>query len=134
MDAKPDVKYTHHVADRPGVSRKSNVEYVQPQYIVDCLNNLFLLPTSQYAPGNALPAHLSPFVDNEKEGYLPNRHKEILHLKGEEVVEDESEVEEPVPAPKKASKKEKEAEKEKIVPLGKGDADMSSDSDDNDSE
>jgi len=53
-----------------------------------------LLPTSQYSPGATLPAHLSPFVDNEKEGYIPNRYREISHLKGEEVMESDDEEEE----------------------------------------
>ena len=53
------------------------------------------------------PAHLSPFIDNEKEGYVPIRQKEIAHLKGEEVVESSSDEEEEVePAPKKSSKKD----------------------------
>lgn len=103
LDANPEIKYTHHVIDRPLREKQKNVDYIQPQYIVDSLNNLYLLPTSQYAPGAPLPAHLSPFVDNEKEGYIPNRHKEIQHLKGEEVVESESEEEpeQPEPQPKK---------------------------------
>lgn len=55
---------------------------------------MYLLPTSQYAPGASLPAHLSPFIDNEKEGYVPNRQKEIAHLKGEEIIESESDHDE----------------------------------------
>jgi hypothetical protein len=31
-----------------------------------------------------LPAHLSPFVDNSKEGYIPMRQKEINQFKGVE--------------------------------------------------
>jgi len=53
-----------------------------------------LLPTTQYTPGTSPPPHLSPFVDSKLEGYIPSREKEILHLKGEEVVESESEAEE----------------------------------------
>lgn len=47
LDENPDVKIkiTHHVMDRGLPSRKeNNREYVQPQYIIDSLNNLFLLP------------------------------------------------------------------------------------------
>lgn len=79
---------------------------------MDSLNNLYLLPTSQYSPGAALPAHLSPFVDNEKEGYVPNRQKEISHLKGEEVFDSESEEEEPAPTLKEKKKADKEEKEE----------------------
>lgn len=46
LDATPNAKYTHHVIDRPVAKKNSNIEYVQPQYVVDSLNNLFLLPTA----------------------------------------------------------------------------------------
>ena len=68
-------RVTHVCMDRPvpaGSIDKSK-EYVQPQYIVDSVNNLFLLPTKPYMPGVAAPAHLSPFIDNEQEGYMPER-------------------------------------------------------------
>ena len=46
-------KVTHHVIDRPltGVKLDSTKEYVQPQWIADSLNNLFMLPTQTYRPG-----------------------------------------------------------------------------------
>jgi pescadillo protein len=123
LDSNSKAKYTHHVLDRLSFAKTTNVEYIQPQYLIDSLNNLFLLPTSQYGPGTPLPAHLSPFVDNAKEGYIPNRAKEISHLKGEEVVESESEEEEEVKPTKKASKKA--AEKQETNDKVKGDADSS---------
>lgn len=65
-------KVTHHVIDRPTTGKlDSTREYVQPQWVVDSLNNLYLLPTSAYRPGVAPPPHMSPFVDNVKEGYMP---------------------------------------------------------------
>jgi hypothetical protein len=60
------------------------------------MNNLHQLPTHPYRPGVAPPPHLSPFVDNVKEGYIPTRQKEINQLKGEileEVVDDEDDEE-----------------------------------------
>ena len=41
-----------------------------------------MLPTKAYQPGVAAPAHLSPFVDNEQEGYIPDRQREINALAG----------------------------------------------------
>lgn len=32
----------------------------------------------RYAPGKSLPPHLSPFVNDEQEGYVPERKKQIL--------------------------------------------------------
>lgn len=48
-----------------------------------------MLPASQYKPGSPPPPHLSPFVDNKLEGYIPKRQEEINELKGitEEVYE-----------------------------------------------
>ena len=66
------VTVTHVVMDRPLPSnQKSEAEHVQPQYLADCANNLMLLPTAPYKPGVPPPAHLSPFVDGKKEGYMP---------------------------------------------------------------
>ena len=95
--------------DRPLGSPSTSIEYVQPQYILDSVNNLFLLPTSAYLPGNSPPAHISPFIDNKHEGYVPNRAKEIAHLKGEEIVEsdeDEPEMIVETAKPKKSEQKD----------------------------
>lgn len=42
---------THVCMDRPVTSSEKGIEYVSPQYIVDSINNLFLLPTKPYMPG-----------------------------------------------------------------------------------
>ena len=48
-----------------------NKEYVQPQWIFDCLNKKMILPVSNYAPGKKLPPHLSPYYEvNEKGDYV----------------------------------------------------------------
>jgi pescadillo protein len=127
VEANPEIKVTHHIMDRPLKNKVDNREYVQPQYLVDSINNLFLLPTAQYTPGTAPPPHLSPFIDSKLEGYVPLREKEILHLKGEEVIDSEDDlVEEAEVVAEKPAAKEKKTEKKGKTPVGKGDADSSS--------
>ena len=70
--------------DRPAKATEKGREYVQPQYILDSINNLFLLPTKPYMPGVPAPAHLSPFIDDAETGYIPDRQREINSLAGVE--------------------------------------------------
>ncbi len=92
----PDI--THVITDRPAQSLNLNSkrEYIQPQWIADCINNKILLPLSEYAPGKPLPPHLSPFENYKAtEGdYIPERLKELKKIKGESVDSDESSEEE----------------------------------------
>jgi pescadillo protein len=57
---------THFVVDRPslppGFSKEQNVEYIQPQYVFDCLNARAVLPVHGYRMGEELPPHVSPFT------------------------------------------------------------------------
>jgi len=70
---------THHVVDRPvdQFDKREGREYIQPQWIFDSFNTGCLLLVGPYAPGRAPPPHLSPFVDDKAEGYVP-RQREIL--------------------------------------------------------
>lgn len=96
-----------------------------------------MLPTQAYRPGQAPPPHLSPFIDNSKEGYVPLRQKEINQLKGEIVDSYEEEESDHVPdEPVQVSKKAadvKQAAPAKKVPV-KGDADSSSEEEDSEDE
>jgi|UniRef100_A0A7S4GH27 pescadillo protein len=78
---------THVVMDRPAVKGtvRTDCDYVQPQWILDCLNAKHLLPVDQYGPGKELPPHLSPFdeglvADHDGRPYEPSRLKEIRNL------------------------------------------------------
>lgn len=89
--AEDDPSITHHIVDRPQLlssysSLPKSREYVQPQWILDCTNFMFLLPIAKYAVGVSLPPHLSPWVDNEEEGYKPAYAEEIERLKAGETV------------------------------------------------
>eukprot|EP01015_Nassula_variabilis_P012268 TRINITY_DN1996_c0_g1_i4.p1 TRINITY_DN1996_c0_g1~~TRINITY_DN1996_c0_g1_i4.p1 ORF type:complete len:300 (-),score=79.31 TRINITY_DN1996_c0_g1_i4:199-1065(-) len=88
QDFYNDASITHVITDREPKHIKflSNREYIQPQWVFDCVNNNFLVPVKEYAPGKILPPHLSPFVDNKKEGYVPERQKKLNELKGEEEI------------------------------------------------
>jgi pescadillo protein len=70
---------THQIIDRSvePVGRRVEREYVQPQWIFDCVNAKILLPVDIYGPTSKLPPHLSPFVDAETDGYTPEFQKKI---------------------------------------------------------
>ena len=130
-DESKDRPITHHVLDRPmkGITQSKKREYVQPQYLIDSLNNLFLLPSQPYKPGIAAPPHLSPFVDNEQEGYIPDRQREIDQLKGvtKEIVESSDEDEE---EQEEQNNDDDNDEEEDVDMRQGGDADSSSEEED----
>jgi pescadillo protein len=95
---------THFIIDRPAPlpphTCVASVEYVQPQYLYDCLNTRMMLPVKGYRMSEELPAHVSPFtvsltnevgdnaaVEEVKKnhprvvGYVPDRVHEIRKLK-----------------------------------------------------
>lgn len=81
-----DERITHHIVDRPPHARFARDHggkraYVQPQWVVDCVNAKKRLATGPYEPGKTLPPHLSPFVDNEavkrRGGYVPAEASEV---------------------------------------------------------
>jgi pescadillo protein len=89
-----DPSITHHVVDRPSLpssydSLPKSREFVQPQWVIDCANFLFLLPVAKYGVGAALPPHLSPWVDDEEEGYKPAYAQEVERLMNGEAVEED---------------------------------------------
>ncbi|KAI3446203.1 hypothetical protein Pfo_002868 [Paulownia fortunei] len=80
-----DHSITHQVVDRPTQGHKFlSREYVQPQWVYDCINARIGLPTEKYMVGCVPPPHLSPFVDNEVEGHVPEYAEAIERLKAAE--------------------------------------------------
>lgn len=91
-----DSSITHHVVDRPkllpsyGALPKSR-EFIQPQWVLDCANFNFILPVQKYGVGHELPPHLSPWVDDNEEGYVPKYKEEIEKIRNGEML-DENEL------------------------------------------
>jgi len=66
---------THVIIDRPLVQRLNETaeererrlrrKYIQPQWVVDCINAGKILLEEPYAQGKSLPPHLSPFGEYE---------------------------------------------------------------------
>ncbi|CAN6281790.1 unnamed protein product [Urochloa humidicola] len=94
-----DEDITHQIVDRPTQSHVFlSREYVQPQWVFDCVNARIVLPTEGYLVGRVPPPHLSPFVDNDAEGYIPEyaetikrlhaARNEVLPLPGDEDLDD----------------------------------------------
>uniref|UniRef100_A0A6B2L0A1 Pescadillo homolog n=1 Tax=Arcella intermedia TaxID=1963864 RepID=A0A6B2L0A1_9EUKA len=77
-----DPTITHEVVDRPKILGDKIIsrEYIQPQWVYDSINTKILLPAADYAPGAQLPPHLSPFVDDNAEGYVPEYRKKLEQL------------------------------------------------------
>ena len=71
--AESDDSITHVIIDRPVIAkanesteekeRRRRRKYVQPQWVVDCINAGKILLEDLYAQGVTLPPHLSPFGD-----------------------------------------------------------------------
>ncbi|KAI0662728.1 Pescadillo N-terminus-domain-containing protein [Cubamyces menziesii] len=91
-----DESITHVIIDRPLVQRPNETEaekerrrrrkYVQPQWVVDCVNAGKILLEDLYAQGKTLPPHLSPFGDHA-EAYDPTAG--LVGGEDEEMEEDE---------------------------------------------
>jgi pescadillo protein len=57
------------------ITFEENKEYVQPQWIFDCINSKKLLPVAEYIPGRKLPPHNSPFYEYSEDGEIKPKMK-----------------------------------------------------------
>ncbi|KAJ3072864.1 mRNA-binding ribosome synthesis protein nop7 [Podochytrium sp. JEL0797] len=89
--AETDPTVTHQIVDRP-VEKTGTKDYVQPQWIYDCVNAGKIVKSKGYHVGETLPPHLSPFGGG-KEGYVPPEavRSAIAVSKGLEAEEDDEE-------------------------------------------
>ncbi|KAI0815167.1 Pescadillo N-terminus-domain-containing protein [Irpex lacteus] len=109
-----DDSITHVIIDRPVVERSDESEeererrrrrkYVQPQWVVDCINAGKILLEEPYAQGKTLPPHLSPFEDRV-DAYDPT-----APLGAEDVGMEEDEEEEEVSEPEGSESEEVDEE------------------------
>ncbi|XP_069136470.1 pescadillo homolog isoform X2 [Argopecten irradians] len=92
-----DETITHHIVDRPKMTTQNMTRYyVQPQWVYDSINAKKLLPVSDYFIGVELPPHLSPFVDEQEDDYIPPERLALLNRQdgGEDSGEDDDDEEE----------------------------------------
>ncbi|KAJ1695495.1 hypothetical protein LUZ63_012193 [Rhynchospora breviuscula] len=76
-----DEDIAYQIVDRPTQGHKFlSRHYVQPQWVFDCVNSRIIIPADEYMVGMVPPPHLSPFVDNEAEGYVPEYAEAIKQL------------------------------------------------------
>lgn len=89
-----DERVTHQVSDRNQVEDKVLGRfYVQPQWVFDSINRRTKCSEADYALGETLPPHLSPFIAERRIGdYVPPEEQSLKE--GKENVEGESEEEE----------------------------------------
>ena len=82
-----DKEVTHFVVDRPmsylrkTMEKYQNSEFIQPQWLFDSTNESIRLPVRPYYPDEKLPPHLSPFVEDSSQGYIPAQRQIFEDLK-----------------------------------------------------
>nr|GEY07802.1 pescadillo homolog [Tanacetum cinerariifolium] len=78
-ESNHDINY--QIVDRPTQSRKYiSRDYIQPQWVFDCMNARIILTTKDNMVGKVPPPHLSPIFYNEIEGYVPEYADTIKRL------------------------------------------------------
>ena len=76
-----DSRITIQISDRPTIiNQQQGREYIQPQWLYDCVNANKLLKTSNYHVGKELPSHLSPFVVAGEDDYSPLEEVKVILL------------------------------------------------------
>ena len=76
-----DQTITHQIVDREEITNKIlNRYYIQPQWVYDSVNARLLLPVENYFIGEVLPPHLSPFIEESPNDYVPPEKEALLKL------------------------------------------------------
>lgn len=90
-----DERITHQISDRNVVNNKVlGRYYVQPQWVFDSLNKRSRCKEADFALGETLPPHLSPFIGERRIGdYVPPEETNVEEKEIEDGGEDEEEKE-----------------------------------------
>jgi len=111
-----DSRITHQLVDRePGTLGEVVLGrfYVQPQWVFDSINRREKCPEKNYALGETLPPHLSPFTQEFRIGdYVPPEQKELEEENKEEKVESSEEDGEEEGEEEEMDKDESDSEEE----------------------
>ncbi|KAF9929545.1 mRNA-binding ribosome synthesis protein nop7, partial [Modicella reniformis] len=112
-----DDRITHQISDRSTQGHRFlSRQYVQPQWVYDCINAGKILAAEPYHIGKTLPPHLSPFVEAKEGDYVPDENQfegETEDLKIESGDEDENEEEEDEDEDDDEEEEEEEEEEKK---------------------
>ena len=104
-----DESITHVIIDRPLVERLNETQeererrlrrkYIQPQWVIDCINAGKILLEDEYAQGRPLPPHLCPFGDHEgaydPTAASPGDDAEMVEKESDEEEDAEAEEDDP---------------------------------------
>merc|ERR1712025_173939 len=114
-----DSRITHQLVDRePGTLGEVVLGrfYVQPQWVFDSINRREKCPEKNYALGETLPPHLSPFTQEFRIGdYVPPEQKELEEENKEEKVESSEEDGEEEGEEEEMGKDESDSEEDEEV-------------------
>lgn len=114
--ASTDSRITHQLVDRePGTLGEVVLGrfYVQPQWVFDSINRREKCPEKNYALGETLPPHLSPFTQEFRIGdYVPPEQKELEEENKEGKVESSEEDGEEEGEEEEMDKDESDSEEE----------------------
>jgi len=80
-EERDDTRITHQIVDRTieENTKLATREYIQPQWVYDCLNCGCFVPVEHYQPGVQCPPHLSPFVNYDEHHHKPSQAFVIEH-------------------------------------------------------
>jgi len=106
-----DQSITLQVMDRT-IPKKTYLSrnYVQPQWVFDCVNLRRILPVDEYLPGQILPPHLSPFVEENEDDYIPPERQEVIALEKQILLEENEKLDKGTATDEKAQKRKVDEE------------------------